>query len=84
MTGIDRVEDRAPAIAARAQVRYDCWVEETEKDWHSALTAQCRTEFFALLAQLEGTPVPPAPGAHQFNIYFEFDRANLTPGLFQR
>jgi OmpA-OmpF porin, OOP family len=66
-----------PQIAAVAQARYDCWVERMEDDWQSAKDGECRKQFEAALCQLTGQCVAPV-GAHQFNIYFEFDRANLT------
>jgi OmpA-OmpF porin, OOP family len=74
-----------PALSARAQVSYDCWVERMEQDWWNSANGRCRQEFDAAMAQLQGKPQPPAAaqpvptGAHRYNIYFEFDRATLTP-----
>ncbi|HXP31627.1 MAG TPA: OmpA family protein [Stellaceae bacterium] len=73
---------RAPALAARAQVSYDCWVERMEQDWWHSLNGRCRQDFEAALAQLTQAPAPaPAPAAavHRYNVYFEFDKAALTP-----
>jgi OmpA-OmpF porin, OOP family len=70
--------DRLPQIAAVAQSRYDCWVERMEDDWQSAQNGDCRKAFEAALCQLTGKCAPAPAGAHQFNVYFEFDRANLT------
>lgn len=76
---------RAPVIAAKAQVRYDCWVEQSEEGWQDPEIAACRGQFYALLAQLS-TPVPPpqpqppAPVAQtEYIIYFDWDSARLTP-----
>jgi len=73
--------DRAPALAARAQVRYDCWVEGMEKNWSVAQNGACATEFVAAMDQLEGKPAAATSGAaaNLINVFFEFDRARLTP-----
>jgi len=80
--------DRAPAIAARAQVKFDCWTEEVERNWQTGLDGPCHKEFVALMAQLTTAPAPqppaaatPAPAAapRQFNVYFDFDRSQITP-----
>jgi OmpA-OmpF porin, OOP family len=73
--------DRAPALAARAQGRYDCWVERMEDNWSAAQTGACATEFLAAMDQLEGKTAGAATGAAAaslVNVFFEFDRARLT------
>jgi len=73
--------DRAPALAARAQVRYDCWVERMEDDWSAAQNGACATDFLAAMDQLEGKPATAATSAtaaNLVNVFFEFDRARLT------
>jgi OmpA-OmpF porin, OOP family len=77
---------RLPDVAAKAQAKYDCWVEEQSEGWQTAEIAACRGDFFALLAQLTMTvPVPPAPPApppmaqHEYIIYFDWDSARITP-----
>jgi OOP family OmpA-OmpF porin len=82
--------DRAPAIAARAQVSYDCWVERMEDDWRTAADGPCHQQFLAALGQLENRPAqavtqptaaaatPPAT-AREYRIYFNFNRADLVP-----
>jgi outer membrane protein OmpA-like peptidoglycan-associated protein len=74
--------DRFPGLAARAQVAYDCWLERTEKDWAREFDGQCHKDFITTITELEralGGKAVAAPGAHQYNVYFEFDRSNLTP-----
>jgi OOP family OmpA-OmpF porin len=75
--------DRYPALAARAQSRYDCWVERMEDDWKAAMAGPCHGEFLAALDELEhGRAAQPAAApvapARQYNVYFDFDKANLT------
>jgi OOP family OmpA-OmpF porin len=74
--------DRFPGLAARSQVAYDCWLERTEMDWAKEFDGQCHKDFIATITELEralGGKAVAAPGAHQYNVYFEFDRSNLTP-----
>ena len=72
--------DRFPGLAARAQVAYDCWLERTEMDWQREFDGQCHKDFIATINALEAAlKGQPAAQAHQYNVYFEFDRSNLTP-----
>jgi len=73
--------DRFPGLAARAQVAYDCWLERTEDNWQTGFDGACHKDFIATLNALEAAlgGKRAAPGAHQYNVYFEFDRSNLTP-----
>lgn len=82
--------DRAPALAAQAQERYDCWNERMEDDWQTAQNGTCRKEFMAAMDQLEAKPAatsptrmpPPAPAVvapgNMVNVYFDFNRYRLT------
>jgi OOP family OmpA-OmpF porin len=74
--------DRVPALSARAQVRYDCWVEQMERDWQIGSNGTCRSEFLAALDELEGgaksgATVPPSL-ARGYNVFFDFDKSTLT------
>jgi OmpA-OmpF porin, OOP family len=69
--------ERAPAVAARAQARYDCWVADMERDWQSGQNGQCRREFLAAMDELESKPAAVAP-ANVVDIYFDFNKATLT------
>lgn len=74
--------DRFPGLAARAQVAYDCWLERTEDDWAHEADGACHKDFLAAIGALE-TALRAAPAAavvptRQYNVYFEFDRSNLT------
>jgi OOP family OmpA-OmpF porin len=75
--------DRMPAVAARAQARYDCWVEQMERDWQAGRSGTCRAEFLAALDEMEtgpksGTSTPPAL-VQGYNVFFDFDKSNLSP-----
>lgn len=83
MTALDGGgRDRTPALAARAQSRYDCWVEQMERDWQIGANGTCRAEFLAALDELETGPKSGAstpPAVQGYNVYFDFDKSNLTP-----
>lgn len=66
--------ERQPQLAARTQVDFDCWTEHMEKSWWTAMTGPCHNDFFANLAKLEGQPT-----AHEYRVYFAFNKYNLTP-----
>lgn len=76
--------ESAPAVAARAQARYDCWIEEQDEGWEGDQIARCRNEYMAAMNELT-KPVapaavqPPPAAALQYQVYFDFDRATLTP-----
>ena len=54
----------APEIAAKAQAKFDCWIEGQEENWHDAGGEQaCKDEFLNYMNQLEGMLQPPAPAA---------------------
>lgn len=53
--------ETAPAIAARAQAKFDCWIEQQEENWQSA--PSCKSEFFNALEQLESQLQPAPPPA---------------------
>jgi OOP family OmpA-OmpF porin len=54
---------RSPATAARAQARFDCWVEQQEENWQIDDIARCRDGLHAALVELEGPgqAAEPAP-----------------------
>ena len=61
--------DRLPKVAAMAQARFDCWVEQQEENWQRHHIAACRQGFDAAMEQLD----KPAPRT----IQFAFDSATL-------
>jgi outer membrane protein OmpA-like peptidoglycan-associated protein len=78
---------KAPDDAARAQVMFDCWLQEQEENFQPEDIEFCRSGFFASLRAVEAAiaepaaapppPPPPAPEAASFNIYFDFDKSNI-------
>ena len=76
-----------PVEAARAQVMFDCWMQEQEENLQPADIEACRSEYFVAVGKLEGSPPPkeiaqpepsPANLPGPFVIYFDFDQAKLT------
>jgi OmpA-OmpF porin, OOP family len=78
--------DRAPGVAARAQVSYDCWVNSMEDNWQVGANGVCKQQFDTAMNQLENRRAavtqPPAT-AREFRVYFDFDQAQLGPGAQQ-
>ena len=81
----------APREAARAQVKYDCWMEQQEENHQPSHIAACKSRFFAALDALNAKmkPKPVAkmttetvevPVSRIAAIFFDFDRAAITPG----
>jgi OOP family OmpA-OmpF porin len=79
--------DRVPEAAARAQTRFDCWVEQQEENHQADHIAACRDQFFAALAELEtAAPAPAQPAAvapETYVVYFDFDKSNIKPEAAQ-
>jgi OOP family OmpA-OmpF porin len=85
-------KETAPEAAAIAQAKYDCWVEQQEEGHQPTHIAACRQDFIAALAEFEDameTAEAPMPEPEtrlvmgeelaRTIVYFEFDKANLTP-----
>lgn len=76
--------DKAPQIAARAQAKFDCWVEQQEENHQPDHIAACRDDFFAALAELEQAMMPapvamPEPMMPEtFIVYFDFDKSDIN------
>jgi outer membrane protein OmpA-like peptidoglycan-associated protein len=80
--------EKAPKDMARAQVMFDCWVEEQAEDRQPSHIAHCRDEFMAAMERVEAIlnppkkmvkkPAPPRPTQQDFIIYFDFDVDKLT------
>jgi len=68
--------DSNPAIAARAQAKFDCWVEQQEENHQPDHIAACKAEFEEAMAQLAPQPIGEAPGT--YIVLFDFDRSNIN------
>jgi OOP family OmpA-OmpF porin len=69
MAFLDANRAGKPDLSARAQVLFDCWVEHTEQSWWTSMNGECRRDLMQILGQ---------PMATTANVYFEFDKSNLT------
>jgi OOP family OmpA-OmpF porin len=84
LTALDAsARDRFPPLAARAQSRYDCWLEQQAENWQIDDIATCRGQFLAAMNELENAmrPAQPAaaPAGREYRVYFEWNRDDITP-----
>tara|TARA_R110000868_G_scaffold61059_3_gene185696 strand:- start:3729 stop:4658 length:930 start_codon:yes stop_codon:yes gene_type:complete len=79
----------APAEAAKAQAKYDCWIEQQEENHQWAHIAACKGEFYTALNTLKAAMQPKVVSETKTNtinvpergaelVYFDFDSANLS------
>ena len=76
---------KAPDSAARAQVSFDCWMQETEENVQPPHIERCRSAFMAAMEEVDVAllppPTPPAeppPPPRFYTVYFDFDSAEMT------
>jgi len=84
--------EKAPKHAARAQVMFDCWIEEQEEDFQPKDIARCRSAFEEALAAAEQAlvpapmaakpapkkkAVPPPPPPRDYVVYFDTDSSEI-------
>ena len=74
--------DAKPADAAKAQARFDCWVEEQDEDHEDDKIAACKNDFMAAMDALENkqmaqTMAPMTPG--NYTVYFDWDKSVINP-----
>jgi OOP family OmpA-OmpF porin len=82
-----------PALAAKAQVSYDCWVEQLDEGWQTEHIAACRRNMMAALEGLErgrqtaaAQPVPQAAetrGPERYLVFFDWDKSHISPAARQ-
>lgn len=74
-----------PAAAARAQVMFECWMQEQEENFQPKEIAACRNGFYSALVELEKRPEPVAEQLEStgkalvYGINYDFDSARLRP-----
>jgi OOP family OmpA-OmpF porin len=77
--------DSHPELAARAQGRFDCWIEQQEENHQPDHIAACRDDFWAALEELEAlmapqmVEVPMEAIPDIYIVYFDWDRADIRP-----
>jgi OmpA-OmpF porin, OOP family len=62
-----------PEATARAQVMFDCWMQEQEENFQPKDIARCRDGFYKALGELE---VAAGPGSYL--VFFDFDSSKVT------
>jgi outer membrane protein OmpA-like peptidoglycan-associated protein len=67
----------APVDTARAQVLYDCWLQEQAENRQPEDIAACKEGYEVAIARVEAALMPGAPGAYL--AFFGFDEYFLTP-----
>ena len=80
----DPVAAANPALAAKAQANFDCWMQEAaEPWWQPEDVAFCKNNYQSAMAALAAkkAAAKPAPKAQPVKIlvFFDFDSAKLTP-----
>jgi OmpA-OmpF porin, OOP family len=66
--------DKAPEPAARAQVAFDCWLEQAV--WSAEADLSCKQRFETAIAEVERAL---ATEGEVYLVFFAWDQADLTP-----
>jgi OOP family OmpA-OmpF porin len=62
INALDRgAREQLPAEAARAQAKFDCWIEQQEENWNTPGNVTCKSEFEQALAALGNITPMAAP-----------------------
>ena len=83
---------KAPAIAASAQISYECWLQEQEEGHQPDDISDCRNAFYGqvIAAEVAIRPAPPPPPepepepepepvyATYYVVFFDFDSSELS------
>src|SRR5215468_1020001 len=69
--------DSNPQVAATAQARFDCWVEEQE-ELEEDHVAHCRDDFLKAMEELEAKKVTPTGEPEKYIVLFDFDKSNIN------
>ncbi len=82
----------APATAAKAQVNFDCWIEQQEENWQTNEILACKSAYMQSINELEGLvqqapqpvptdePPPMAPEEAMYLVFFNWDAYDLSSG----
>lgn len=66
--------DRHPDVAARAQAKFDCWMEQQEENHQPDDIASCRKDFEDAIAQIASS---------KYMVFFDFGSSQLTSAARQ-
>lgn len=83
----------APATAALAQAKFDCWIEQQEENWKTEELLRCKKDYLDAIAELEGLvqhkpqpaepvaePAPMVPEEAMYLVFFNWDSKTLSAG----
>jgi len=72
--------DAKPGVAAKAQVKFDCWVHEQDEGWQKDDISACKNDLMAALDELEKKEAAAAPAMApgNYTVYFDFDKAVIN------
>ncbi len=85
----------APATAALAQSKFDCWIEQQEENWQTEEILSCKKGFMDAISELEGLvqqapepveapkadePPPMVPEEAMYLVFFNWDSSDLSAG----
>jgi len=74
--------DAKPDVAAKAQAKFDCWVEEQDENHEDDKIAACKNDTLAALDELEKKEAmaqPSVASPMNYTVYFDFDKSVITP-----
>ena len=79
---LDGARTSQPERAARAQVKYDCWIEQQEENFQYDHISACRDDLMAILGQIEAAPAAQtasigACDARSYLVFFDFDDSSV-------
>lgn len=86
VSALGQARNTMPDRAARAQVKYDCWIEQQEENFQYDHISACRDELMAILGEIEQAAAPaPTPqtastgacDARSYLIFFDFDDSTI-------
>src|SRR5262245_44391797 len=69
--------DSNPQVAATAQARFDCWVEEQE-ELEADHVAHCRDDFLKAMEELEAKKMAAPGEPEKYIVLFDFDKSNIN------
>ena len=87
--------DKAPVIAAHAQINLECWMQEQEEGHQPDDISECRNAFYGsvVAAEVAMRPPPPPPPEPEpepepvyttyYVVFFEFDSSELSNAAMQ-